>query len=307
MPSRYPSVVFMLINVQEDLWTELCSSGFSKVAPRSMPISNSLPSQYLRVATVEKIIASKLCGHVFQQYYLPTSVSARQAIDDVMNRLLKDNPHEEAIFRLRLLSAYKRDEHIYLTNVVTSTVSEVVDILGRLLVPDSQNIFRLEIEKLLQEAIKLWGPVQRSAVRAFVENEPEEDWTKYRDYDTPMGPSTDQAVSVPSDPIQPLFPRVSIGNDVVCQGYALWSDQNAVIAAGVEYSQMRHPNKTHARTNSGNGGVTGRSNDRRRPSISTTVGSKPVDTPMPPRSQSFAEHVSNRNTRNRLMENPSGE
>jgi hypothetical protein len=297
----------MLINIQEDLWTELCSSGFSKAAPRSMPISNSLPSQYLRMATVEKIIACKLCAHVFQQYYLPTSISARQAMDDVMDRLFEDNPHEEAIFRLRLLSAYKRDEHRHLTGVVASVVSEVVDILGRLIVPDSQNIFRLEFEKLLQEAIKLWGPVQRSAVRAFVDNDPEEDWTKYGDYDTPLGPNTDQAVSVPSDPIQPLFPQVSIGDNVVCQGYALWSDQNAVIAAGVEYSQMRHPNKTHARTNSGNGGVIGRSNDRRRPSNATTVGSKPVDMPMPPKNQSFAEHASNRNMRNRLTESSSGE
>jgi hypothetical protein len=65
-------------------------------------------------------------------------------------------------------------------------------------------------------------------VSARVDNDPEQDWGKYRDYDTAMGPNMDQAAHVPSNPIEPLFPQVSIGDDVVCQGYALWSDQNTV-------------------------------------------------------------------------------
>jgi hypothetical protein len=41
------------------------------------------------------------------------------------------------------------------------------------------------------------GGVQRSEVRAWVDNDLEPDWGKYRDYDTPMGSNANQVVRVP--------------------------------------------------------------------------------------------------------------
>jgi hypothetical protein len=57
---------------------------------------------------------------------------------------------------------------------VKFTIQEVVTVLGPLLSPNLQGAS--ELDKLLQEAVKLWSSVQRSAVRAWVDNDPEHDW-----------------------------------------------------------------------------------------------------------------------------------
>jgi hypothetical protein len=242
------------------------------------------------MAAAEKVIACKLCSNIFQQYYLSGSGFARQAIDDVLKRLSNTSPHEEAIFRLRLLSAYKQEEQQHVTSVMAFTISEVVGILGPLLALNSRDGFQGEFDKLLQEAVKLWRPVQRSATSAVVDNDLEPDWGKHKDYDTAMGSNADQVVQVPSNPIEPLFPRVSIGDDILCQGYALWSGQNTVVAAGIEYSQLKSPSSMHTRTGSGRVGLTKQGNDRRL-SSSGSVSSRPGDTPASPRNQSFQDRL----------------
>lgn len=80
-------------------------------------------------------------------------------------------------------------------------------ILGPLLVYNSRDDFQSEFNKPIQDAAKLLGPVQRTAVRAWVDNDLEQDLGKYRDYDAAME-SMDKAVHVPSNPMEPLFPRV---------------------------------------------------------------------------------------------------
>jgi len=72
------------------------------------------------------------------------------------------------------------------------------------------------------------------------------------------------------------------------------------------YSQLKSPNSTHARTNSGRGGLTRRGSNRWRLSGSSTVG-RLGDTPTSPRNQSYVDHLSSRNTRSRLPETPRGE
>jgi hypothetical protein len=151
----------------------------------------------------------------------------------------------------------------------------VVGILGPLLGPNSRDGFQGEFNKLLQEAVKLWRPVQRSAASVMVDNNPEPDWGKHKYYDTAMGSNADKVVQVPSNPIKPLFPRVSIGDDILCQGYALRSGQNTVVAAWIEYSQLKSPNSTHTRTGSGRGGMARQSNNRRL-SSSGSVGSEEI-------------------------------
>ncbi|KFY93467.1 hypothetical protein V500_03693 [Pseudogymnoascus sp. VKM F-4518 (FW-2643)] len=113
-------------------------------------------------------------------------------MDSVLERLLRENSRDEAIFRLQLLSAYKSEENRHVTSVVKSTIQEVVTVLGPLLSPDLQGDFQSELSKLLQEAVKLWSPVQRISVRAWVDNEPEPDWDTSKDYDALMDLTPDQ-------------------------------------------------------------------------------------------------------------------
>ncbi|KFY67382.1 hypothetical protein V496_01573 [Pseudogymnoascus sp. VKM F-4515 (FW-2607)] len=288
----------------DDLQGRLYQSGFMKLAPKSIPISNSLPSQFLRMAAAEKIVAQKLCTNIFRQYYLPETLADRQAMDSVLERLLQANSRDEAIFRLRLLSAYKSEENTHVTSVVKSTIQEVVTVLGPLISPDLQGDFQSKLGKLLQEAVKLWSPVQRSAVRAYVDNEPEHGWDSFKDYDGLMDSTSDQMkqAQIPQNPIDSLFPRISIGDNIICQGYALWSSQNMVVAAGLEYSLAKSPILAHGRLSSSRAAVARQGSDRRRLSSSTSsaIGDGWTDTPAPPVAQrghhSFSDHVTSRKT-----------
>jgi hypothetical protein len=281
------------------------------MAPKSIPISSSLPSQFLRMAAAEKIIAQKLCTNIFQQYYLPETLADQQAMDSVLERLLRVNSRDEAIFRLQLLSAYKNEENRHITSIVKSTIQEVVTVLGPLISPHLQGDFQSKLGKLLQEAVKLWSPVQRSAVRACVENEPEHDWGIFKDYDELVDsiPDPMKHVLVPPNPTDSLFPRVSIGHDTICQGYALWSSQSMVLAAGLECSQAKSPILPQRRLSSSRGLVPPRGSDRRRLSSSTSsaIGDGWTDTPTPAGAQrnhhSFSDHVTSRHKA--LSENPS--
>jgi hypothetical protein len=221
------------------------------------------------MATAERVIADKLCTHVFVRCYLPGSDLARNAIQDVLTRLSRVSPRGEAIFRLRLLSAYTPEEgELRRKEILESTLAEIVRLLNPLLFgPNSQESFRSELSRLLRNGMNLWAPVQRSATAAEVDNDPVEDWSEHKDYETPMALTADQAFHVPaqSDPIMSLFPRVSIGSDDICKGYALWSTQATVVAANVEYNQPSSRASTYGRT-----GFTRRGTERRKLSLSSS-------------------------------------
>ncbi|KFZ25091.1 hypothetical protein V502_00433 [Pseudogymnoascus sp. VKM F-4520 (FW-2644)] len=94
----------------------------------------------------------------------------------------------------------------------------------------------------------------------------------------------------------------SVGDDTICQGYALWSSQNMVVAAGLEYSQAKSAILSHGKLSS-RGVVARRGSDRRRLSLSSSsaVGDGWADTPTPvgaqPGHHSFSDHI----TTNTLM------
>lgn len=212
---------------------ELYQPDLVKIIPKKYALSNSIPSQYLRMAVAEKIIAMIYHSDIFRQYYLPES----DEIEKILDQLYKEDPRREAIFRSQLRHAYKPEaEQSRVTSIVKSATDKVVGFLGPLLfAPNAEDNFRSEFERHLHEAVSLWGPVQRSNERGVVENEPDNTWVLYEEYDS-MNLTADQELHVPDEPsaIMSLFPRVAIGKFQICPGYALSSDQSTVVAAGIE-------------------------------------------------------------------------
>jgi hypothetical protein len=104
--------------------------------------------------------AAKLYQNIFKQCYLPDDFAARAGIDEVLDRLSDSSPLEEAIFRLRMISAYKPELEQQVARIIDSTLSEITEILGPLIVPDSRDGFRTALSELLRDAAKLWGPIQ---------------------------------------------------------------------------------------------------------------------------------------------------
>lgn len=224
----------VLISLQMKISVDLYQPDLVKICPKKYPLSNSIPSQHLRMAVAEKIFATVYHSDIFRQYYLPES----DEIEKILDQLYKENPRRESIFRSQLRYAYKPEaEQDRVARIVKSATDKVVGLLGPLLFASNAKVlFRSEFERLLQEAADLWTRVQRSRERGFVENEPDNNWDEYEEYDLAMNLSPDQEVHVPDEPsaIMSLFPRVVIGGCWISPGYALWSNQSTVVAAGLE-------------------------------------------------------------------------
>lgn len=200
------------------------------------------------MATAERIIGDALCTEIFRQYYLPHSTTGRELINEISSQLDKKGSFKAAVFRLQLLAAYETDEELFVPHLIEKTTVKVVKILAPLLcAPGSLQTFQSALRKLFEEAVKLWRDVQRSASKSWVTNDPDsrhynndqDNWEQNEYYDTAVGLTSGQQSQIPDDdePLIPLFPQISMGNDVVYPGCALWSDQNVVVAASVEFSQ----------------------------------------------------------------------
>ncbi|KUJ14163.1 uncharacterized protein LY89DRAFT_736210 [Mollisia scopiformis] len=275
-----------------DPWKQL--EPFIKLAPRRIPMSNSMAARCLRMATAERIIADKLCADMFRQYYLPHSTPARELIDDITRRLHKKNPFKEAVFRLQLLAAYELDEQSFTASLIKFATDDVLKVLDPLLIAlGTKDEFQAALAKLFEEAVKLWKLVQRSEAKAWVTNDPEygrhnddqDGWDQNEEYDTAVGLTNEQMSHIPDqvEPIMSLFPQVSIGKEVICPGCALWSDQNTVVAASIEFGQ------TNSRTALQGRWMTRRDSERRRLSSGGSPR-KAEDFSKPPLSPSAAYH-----------------
>lgn len=227
------------------------------------------------MAVAEKVMAEKLCENIFVRYYLP---SDRKIMDEILDSLYEKSPRDEAMVRLRLLSAYKLDDQRHqVDNVVRFTAGEIVNLLEPLLFTvDAKERFQSKLEDLLGQAIGLWRLVQKSPRRIVVENTPNQDWDGFRDYDTAVQIPDDQAVHIAdqSDTLLSLFPRISIFDDIICPGYALWSSQSIVVAADIEYLQSAPRNITNSRTSSVRCGSSKWDTSRRKASVNDTTLSR---------------------------------
>jgi hypothetical protein len=233
----------------------LSQSSVVKAALKKTPLSDSLQSQYLRTAAAEKIIADRMSAKIFQQYYLPESTAARREIDEILRRLYADSHRSEAIFRLRLLSAYKAEERSRVKLIIDTAVDEIVKPLEPLLF-GTRDSFAIELGKLFREAAELWRPLQRSAEKGRVVNvvgepEPEQDWDwdAHEDYDTALSLPPDEPVRIHEEPeaLSCLFPQVIVGHSAVCEGYALWSNQTAYVLGSIEYTASMPRSSFHGR------------------------------------------------------------
>ncbi|KAH8648144.1 hypothetical protein BGZ60DRAFT_423208 [Tricladium varicosporioides] len=151
----------------------------------------------------------------------------------------------------------------------------------------------------------LWRSIQRGPAMGSVLNDPDQrsfgndqnqDWDMNEEYDSAVDLAEDQKKHVPdqSEPVISLFPQLSVDGVVICRGCALWSDQNVVVAATIEFSQLNSRNSAQGR-----GALGRRDSDRRKLSLSgsSNLGRRGEEPPMSPRSPSgnlpFSEHASN--------------
>jgi hypothetical protein len=263
-----------------------------------MPYSDTIASRYFRMAVAEAVMACKLSSHIFRRFYLPDSFM-QDEVKAIMDELYSVSPRREAIFRMQLLSGYKPEiVQSHIENVVRLAVEEVVNTLDPLLFSeDAKQNYRSELEKHYQEGTTLWQQIQWNEKRGIVENSPSPDWEEIEDYNTDVSPelSMDQMLIDPDDPIMSLFPRLRIDGilEPLCIGYALWPNQNIVIAGFAEYN-INSRNAANGHTGgSARGGRAPKRTDRRESVVSNlSVGvGRADDSPVSPRAISGAHFL----------------
>ena len=225
-------------------------------------------------------------------------------MDDILGRLNQRNSYEEAVFRLRLISAYKNEETGYVKRVVESAVEDVLKLVEPLLTLPARKTFQSEIEKLFKEAVNLWLPIQKSRVKISIDNKPDLAWRSYDEYDTAIERNEEHEKYEPfeAEATDALFPRILYGSTVLLEGYALFSDQSTVIAASFEHSKSKSQ-PVRRRTNSSNYGVTGQgdnSGQRTNSANAATAAGRHGDSSTSPKSsvRSFTDHVNSRKATN---------
>lgn len=207
------------------------------VPERILTLMGADQPQYIYMAVAEATVAQLLRLRVFRPYYVLDCTETRE----LLQLLEQKNPRKGSLLRCLLATAfhvYKRDA----SDLAREAADEVATYLFAR-VDNRSKAFRDELVKLFHRGYDIWQVVQRSEIPPSVSDFKEDPGTweestdKCNDYDDLVTLKEEQEVYRPPlvDPYILLFPRISVGQDIIHRGTALWSDQNVVVAAHISY------------------------------------------------------------------------
>lgn len=205
-----------------------------------LPLSNSRAARLMRCAAVESVVGRALTDHIFVAVYSPESTTWSKALSRVLQSLDLRDAQREQLVRRQLLVDYEVTDETR-EQIVRNARDSVIATLGHLL-PSSPLLdgFISTLESILQEAMEVWEPLQRSIHRPIVNFEldpshfePAEDC--YPEY----GSTRSETNTGISSPVLRLLPDISIGDRMLLCPKVLWSDQTAVVDARLELEKDR--------------------------------------------------------------------
>lgn len=219
------------------------------------------------MATCLHTIASNLSSNIFMPCYIPGSTAASETIREILSEQSIDDTKKELLTRALLLSTFLPEEVDAATKDAVVTASEgVFTLLGPI---GGDQDFRLEIQKLFQDAADIWKLAQYSKkmVEVFTTHKyPNWTWDHLKDFDSADDESNVQPLIQDFEPLN-LFPAIHVPeeNRVISRGSLLWSDQTAVFEADRELRECIAARKPKSgRSGTVTGGPLRR---ERRPSI----------------------------------------
>ncbi|KAJ5088925.1 hypothetical protein N7456_012541 [Penicillium angulare] len=206
---------------------------------RPIPISNSQPSKYLRIATLEALITQELVSEVFLAVPSYSLWLNHIAPAPDWDTLAREQPLQEAVMRSVSSIVYSEDER----DLEEAKINKISDRIASKLRPleIDQIAFEGKCHKFLQEAFDVWRAVQRSTCRviALTDGKASIDSPEY---------DIDEGVSIPHDVLRtarlepPIvtFPTISAiaDSEILHPGYALRTSNPIHISGAIEVEQQ---------------------------------------------------------------------
>lgn len=192
----------------------------------------------MRCAAAEFVIVNAMVEHIFTDVYMPQHMDRQRAVSETLDLLQKKDARRESLVRCQLLEEYPVDKNT-LSAVSDAAFVEVCSLLDGLLpAADLRNKFHDRLRALLEEALELWQPLQRSksrvCARLWVGTESLRREDAEPDYD-----GLNSQVPAMSQPVLLLFPMINTSDRIIFPATALWSDQGAFVEATKEASEDR--------------------------------------------------------------------
>jgi hypothetical protein len=221
----------------------------------------------MRRAAAQAVIAQVVTKHIFQPFNLPADQQAPAAL---ILKLLEKDKRRLSIYRCQILKMCDTDDAD--EEVITAARDEAHLALAPFLPAPSFISFGDRLQALFADAVAVWRDAQysRDIIVAEVvttmlggEDKPR----SYAEYDsgTPKLNAPKTQVEEKPSIVAMLFPQIGNEDHIIHNGFALWSNQGAVLGAASEMS--RPPGAI------GSSEFMGMKNARRRSSLSVTASS----------------------------------
>ncbi|KAI9774054.1 MAG: hypothetical protein M1840_005147 [Geoglossum simile] len=195
--------------------------------------NNSPEARKVRMITALHILSSLLCDIILTPSYIPESEFASRAMKEILDDQYHVDEKREKMVRGLILTVYGEEEVGQAgRRAVDSMIDKAKECLGDL-TPDIEG-FIGELRVLLEELVKIWKKAQKSQrmILASVESMEGEDgeWDHLEEFGTP-------SVSLERTNTK-LFPRIFVPDDIIHSGTVVWSTQQALIGAQMEYEEF---------------------------------------------------------------------
>jgi hypothetical protein len=218
---------------QDKVFRQLISSTFIS-CEKPIPISDSTVSKYLRIATLESLIAEEISTNIFRT--IPSYTSWFKSIFPApdWDAIAKQEPLREAVLRSVSAILYSKEQQ-ELKETGIESIADVIARKTRPLIYDMRS-FEDGLRSLLQDAVDIWSLTQRSPQRI----------TAVLNYKTSVespGFDIDEGISIPveSNEGRPrasilTFPTVLVANTskILHSGYALHASNPLVFSGTIE-------------------------------------------------------------------------
>ncbi|KAJ9142724.1 hypothetical protein NKR23_g7001 [Pleurostoma richardsiae] len=245
-------------------------------------------SNHLRVAMAEAVICRVMTLQIFKPYY----TLDRPETEKELSKIARWSPRREALLRCQLAASTSEDDCLTLADSAADEVAGLLKI-------DRNTSFYQGLRNNFRKGLDLWRQLQRSEVRVAASLADDADgWDEILDkqgyYDEPATLEADQERyrSKFINTLATLFPRISLGNEIVYRGTALWSTQNTVVLADMAHNgwDRRKSEPVLARPP----GMASRlysSRHRRRSTVDSLQPAQGRTAPVSPTTQSFSDHA----------------
>ncbi|KZF19556.1 hypothetical protein L228DRAFT_285505 [Xylona heveae TC161] len=219
----------------DEIFKMLQQSGFQNRC--TIPISNSVPSQFLRMYRAQGFLVDCLQNEIFQE---PNVVRSGRFPKDALERL-KELPHEEAVMRTLIQKIYSSDEKEHRGKVICAKARELGDVMSPLLTSTDRAQFEEEVIAFLETAALAWDKSQRKSGRICTTIN-----TDIGEWDvSPMPPISDTNSELGSPPEEDskwvLVPYIYVGGQAplsLIRGIAVWGDEDMVLAGQREAEEQ---------------------------------------------------------------------